>query len=170
MRKLFTTLVLVMIAAAAAAQIKVPGTNVEFNLPTNEWKYLQTTKVDKNTNVYLYSYNARNVIDQEGDTIIPFLRIYVRKNYTKSVYDLAYDRFTAQPFQALDEYTEGLPNSGIGYIGAYSSAYDEKDHQFRMIYFKDRNTALEFRAETTVDTYNDFADTFKKILESIQIH
>lgn len=150
-------------------QITLPGTHVEFSLPQHEWKYLQTTNVDKNTTVYLYSYMARNVLDEKGDTIIPYLRIYVKKNYSSSVYDLTWERYQNQPFQSLDEFTEGIPNSGLGYIGAYNSPYDRKDYQFRMVYFKDRNTAFEFRAETSLDTYEEFDEMFTNILNSVTV-
>ena len=64
----------------------------------------------------------------------------------------------------------GLPTSeGMGYVGAYNSYSDNKDYQFRMIYFKDKNTAFEFRAETTLDTYDAFDKEFHDIMQSIAI-
>ena len=159
-----------LIALSAGAQIKVPGTNVTFRFPNGGWKFLQTTKVDKNTDVYLYSYNAKYVVDSVGDTIIPFMRIYVKKNYKGSVYDMAYSRFLKQPFQSLDEYFDGLPSAdGIGYLGAYTSDEDRKDYEFRMIYFKDNTTALEIRLETSRDNYDDFEEEFLSILHSVTI-
>lgn len=154
----------------ATAQMKIPGTHVHFTLPEGEWKYLQTTTVDKNTTVYLYSYNDHYVIDSVGDTIIPFIRIYVRKNYSGSAYELAYSRYLSQPFQSLDEYVEGLPSSdGIGYLGAYTNEQDGKDYEFRMIYFKEGKTVFEFRLETSRDNYDDFSEQFEAILQSIVI-
>lgn len=169
MRKIVFLALFAMLGLMATAQIKIPGTNVEFTLPEGEWKYLQTTNVDKNTNVYLYSYMRRNVLDANNDTIIPFLRVYVHKNYANSIYDLAYDRSVQQPFQSLDEFSEGVPNEGIGYIGAYTSPRDGKDYIFRMIYFKDKNTIYEFRAETTIDTYKDFEGMFADIIKSVKV-
>lgn len=159
-----------LMALMASAQIRVPGTKVEFTLPEGQWKYLQTTKVDRNTNVYLYSYCGSLVLDAQGDTVLPFVRIYVRKNYTNAAFDLAADRWAEQPFQSLDEYTDGLPSDdGIGYIGAHTNLQDQKDYLFRMVYFKEKNTAIEFRTETTRDTYDRFDDVFKSIIESIEI-
>ncbi len=167
---LWTLMLLLLGSMTATAQMKIPGTHVHFTLPANEWKYLQTTEVDKNTTVYLYSYNDHYVVDSVGDTIIPFIRIYVRKNYKATAYELAYSRFLSQPFQSLDEYVEGLPSpDGIGYLGAYTSEQDGKDYEFRMVYFKDGNTAVEFRLETSRDNYDDFSEQFESILQSLVI-
>ena len=169
MRKTLVLTLLTLLALAASAQIRIPDSKVVFTLPEGEWKYLQTTKVDKNTTVYLYSYMASNVIDSQGDTIIPHLKVYVRRNYQHSAIDLATDRWMQQPFQSLDEYTDGLPAPGIGYIGAYTNPLEKKDCVFRMIYFKEKNTAFEFRAETTADTYKQFDDMFEQIIRSVTI-
>ena len=159
-----------LLALAASAQIRIPGTKVEFSLPEGQWKYLQTTKVDRNTNVYLYSYCAESVVDSKGDTVLPFIRIYVRKNYPHAAFDLAADRWADQPFQSLDEWTEGLPSpDGIGYIGAHTGVQDQVEYLFRMVYFKEKSTAVEFRLETTRDTYERFDPVFKEIIESIEI-
>lgn len=171
MRKIFLTLVFLLAGLLASAQISLPGTNLSFDFPSNGWKYLQTTNVDKNVTVYLYSYKASNVVDSVGDTVIPFMRIYVRKNYTGSVYDLAYSRFMTQPFQALDEYSEGLPApGGLGYVGAYNDNSDGKDYMFRMIYFKDKNTIFEIRMETTLDTYPAMEEEFLSVLQTIKVN
>jgi len=169
MRKSFFLTLFAMMAMLVSAQNRIPGTNVQFSLPEGEWKYLQTTKVDKNTNVYLYSYLARNVVDSKGDTILPYVRIYVRKNYSPSAIELAAERWMQQPFQSLFEYTTGLPgDGGIGYIGAYNNSMDGKDYVFRMIYFKEKNTAIEFRVETTRDTYEQFDALFEAIVTSVK--
>ena len=109
---------MLVLTMAASAQIKIPNTRVSFEFPNNGWKYLQTTNVDNNTTVYLYSYAGDYVIDDTGDTVLPFMRIYVRQNYDGSVYDLAYNRFMTQPFQSLDEYVN--PDGSFGYWGAYT--------------------------------------------------
>ena len=49
---------LLTVVSVAAAQIKIPETNVSFAFPTNGWKYLQTNKLSENTVIYLYSYSA----------------------------------------------------------------------------------------------------------------
>lgn len=169
MRKQFVIAIFLLIGSLANAQIRIPGTSVVFALPTNEWKYMQTTEVDRNTTLYLYAYVAHTVVDSYGDTTLPFLRIYVTKNYSKSVFDLVYARYLQQPYQTLDDYLDGLPSDGIGYIGAYKNPVDQINYKFRMIYFKDRSTAIEMRAETTLDTFDDFDLMFKKILDSTKI-
>ena len=121
--------------------------------------------------VYLYCYTGHVVVDSEGDTILPFLRIYVNKNYSGDLYELAYNRYVAQPYQSLKEYSkgDGLPSSGgIGYIGAYTNPADQKDYQFYMTYFTNNKTAVEFRLETTKDTFDDMDFEFKDILGSIK--
>ena len=170
MRKIFITILFAFAAFCGMAQVTIPGTGVSFDFPSHGWKFLQTTNVDKNTTVYLYSYKAANVVDSVGDTVIPFMRIYVKKNYSGSVYDLAYTRFMTQPFQALDEYTEGLPApQSLGYVGAYHDTKDLKDYMFRMIYFKDKSTILEVRMETTLDTYEAMEPEFLSVLKTFTI-
>lgn len=154
------------VTTLASAQIKIPGTRVSFSFPTDEWKYLQTTTIDKNTTVYLYSFAGRYVIDSVGDTTLPFMRIYVKKHFDGDLFNIAYQRFLAQPFQSLDEYT--YEDGSIGYLGAYTNKEDQKDYEFRMVYMKDRNTVIEIRLETTRDNYDDFDETFLSILNSIK--
>ena len=158
--------VLLTLAFSLSAQIKIPDTRVSFSFPNNGWKYLETTKIDNNTSVYLFSYAGDYVIDSVGDTILPFMRIYVRKNFTGTVYDLAYSRFMSQPFQSLDEYV--YEDGSIGYLGAYTNEADGKDYEFRMVYLKDKSTAIEIRLESSLDTYNDFENDFLSILKSIK--
>lgn len=161
---------LTMMAWAAQAQVKVPGTGVTFSFPDGGWKYLQTTNVDKNTTVYLYAYGGTAVVDEMGDTVLPFLRIYVKRNYPGSVYELAYERYLQQPFQALREYDEGLVvDEALAYDGAYTSGNDTKDYRFKMLYFKVKKTAIEFRLETTTDTFGAFREMFDDILDTIEI-
>jgi hypothetical protein len=75
------------------------------------------------------------------------------------------------PYQSLWEFSEGqgLPASGgLGYIGAYTNPSDEKDYQFYMTYFKDKKTFVEFRLETTKDTFEQMNFEFTDILGSIK--
>ena len=163
MRKKRHLVLLLMLAMTfvASAQIKIPETNVSFNFPSKGWKYLQTNKLSDNTVIYLYSYAADYVIDNAGDTIIPFMRIYVRKNYDGTVYDLAYSRFMVQPFQSLDEIPHA--DGSLEYLGAYTNEDDGKDYEFRMLYIKDRNMVLEIRLECTVDN-------FEEIIKSVKVN
>lgn len=166
---LVTLLMLVLPLGLAAQQIRIPNTQVTLDLPTGEWSYVKTLNIDRQSDIYLYVYTDSVVLDSTGDTILPFLRVYVHRNYKRSAYELAYERFQNQPFQSMDEYSNGLPAEGIGYVGAYRSTLDEKDYQFRMIYFKERNNAIELRLETTADTYARFDRMFDTILRSTAI-
>lgn len=151
-----------------AQQVRIVGTNVSFTFPS-KWKYLNTTKVDANTNVYLYCYKQQTVC-HKGDTALPFLRIYVRKNFTGSVFDLAFQRYSKQPYQSMTDYVKGLglPKAGgLGYVGAYTNTKDKKDYQFKMVYFKEKNTIVEFRLETTRATFKQMEKEFDSILGSL---
>lgn len=158
-------MILMSLAAMAAAQVKIPGTNMSFSFPNGGWKFLQSTTVDKNTTVHLYSYNDV-VVDSQGDSILPFMRIYVRQNFDGSVYDLAYERYLVLPYQSLDEkvYEDG----SIGYWGAYTNDDDGKDYEFLMLYKQDKNTVMELRLEVTRDNYEELEDDFKAILASVK--
>lgn len=151
---------------ASAQAIKIPETNVSFSFPKGGWKYLNTQKVNNNVTVYLYSYSKKYVVDSKGDTTIPFMRVYIHKNYKGTVYDMAMKRYTSQPFQSLDEYPF---KDGLGYWGAYTSNEDGKDYLFRMVYLKEGSTGIEIRLETTRDNYNDFDAEFKSILNTIKL-
>lgn len=170
MKKTIVWLLFLLVGQLCFAQIHIPDTRVSFQFPNGGWKYLETQQLDNNTVIYLYSYCAKVITDSKGDTILPFLRIYVKQNYTSSIYNLIFSRSTTQPFQTLDEYMTGLPAAeGMGYVGAYESYSDNKDYKFRMIYFKDKNTAFEFRTETTFDTYDAFDKEFNDIMQTIVI-
>ena len=152
----------------AQTQVTIPGTKVKFSFP-GKWNYLKADKVDKNTTVYFYYYSSR-ILVSKGDTALPYLRIRVRKNYTGDLVDYVYDRYVAEPYQPLRDYTQGLglPKSGgMGYIGAYTNLGNKKDYEFRMVYFKSQNAIVEFRLETTKATYNDMAKEFEAILASL---
>lgn len=165
---LMAVLFIVLLGGSAQAQVSIPGTKVKFTFPS-KWKYLNTEKVDANTQRYLYYYSDKLVI-AKGDTALPFLRIYVRKNYTAPIFDFVFDRYSKEPYQSLSDYTEGigLPKTGgMGYVGAYTDVQDKKDYQFRMVYFKVQNTVVEFRLETTRATYPMMEKEFIAILKSL---
>lgn len=170
-KKLILTALMVVVAGIASAQLTIPGTNITYRLNGEDWRYLRTFELAEGGDVYLYCYTGHVLVDMEGDTVLPFLRIYVNKDYDGDLYELAYERYEAQPFQSLKEYTkgEGLPSKGgIGYIGAYTNPTDQKDYQFYMTYFKDRGTSVEFRLETTKDTFEEMEFEFTDILSSIK--
>lgn len=170
-KKLILTALMVVVVGIASAQLTIPGTNITYRLNSEDWRYLRTFELAEGGDVYLYCYTGHVLVDMEGDTVLPFLRIYVNKDYDGDLYELAYERYEAQPFQSLKEYTkgEGLPSKGgIGYIGAYTNPTDRKDYQFYMTYFKDRGTSVEFRLETTKDTFDEMDFEFKDILSSIK--
>jgi len=170
-RIFFLVFFVVAIAFSGRGQITVPNTNVSFAFPNGGWKYLQTLTIDKNTVVYLYSYCGRYVLDNKGDTILPHLRIYVRKNYEGTAFEMAYLRYLNQPFQSLSESVEGLPGvGGISYVGAYNNLDDHKDYKFQMMYFMVKNTVFEFRVETSLDTYPQFEKEFTSIMKSVTVH
>lgn len=151
------------------AQVAIPGTKVQYTFPS-KWKYLSSQKVDANTTQYLYCYNAKAIVSK-GDTALPFLRIFVRKNYTKTLYDFVFARYSREPYQSLDDYTTGLglpKTGGMGYVGAYTNVKDKKDYQFRMVYFMVQNTIVEFRLETTRATYPQMEKEFESILKSLK--
>lgn len=164
--KHFFLLALLTVTVSTTAQIKIPNTHFSFSFPSNGWKYLQTNKVDNDVTVYLYSYAKDYVIDSVGDTVIPFMRIYVRQNFDGTVYDLALNRYTNQPFEPLDNYV--LKDGSLGYLGAYTSTEDSKDYVFRMLYMKDGKTAIEIRLECPLDNYEDFEGEFLSILHTIK--
>ena len=159
---------MLMLAGSMQAQVPIMGTHAKFQFPS-KWQFLSTQKVDANTTMYLYFYNASTIVSQ-GDTVLPFLRIYVRTNYTKPVYDFVFERYTKEPYESLNDYSKGLglPKSGgAGFEGAYTNVKDKKDYRFRMVYFKEKNTIVEFRLETTKATYPQMEKEFEAILKSI---
>lgn len=169
--RLLIAMTMMLIGASAAAQIMIPGTHVSFELDPESWRYLRTFQLDDEADIYLYYYAGEVIVDTEGDTVLPVLRIYVNSNYDGDVYELAYQRYLKQPFQSLREYTrgDGLPRSGgIGYIGAYTNPTEQKDYRFMMTYFKSDGAIVEFRLETTMDTYDEMEQEFKNILKSIK--
>ena len=121
--------------------------------------------------MHVYSYVGETLLEADGDTALPFLRIYINTNYSGDVYQLAYDRFVKQPFQSLNEFTKGpgLPRSGgLGYEGIYTNPSDDKDYRFLMTYFKDHRTIVEFRLETSRGTFARMEPKFKAVLSTIK--
>lgn len=160
--------VMLLLGAGAQAQVSIPGTKAKFTFP-GKWKYLSSEKVDGNTQMYLYYY-ADRTIAYKGDTTLPFLRIYVRKNYKSTIDDFVFERYSKEPYQSLSDYTSGLglPKSGgWAYVGAYTNVRDNKDYQFRMVYFKQGSTVVEFRLETTRATFSMMEKEFEGVLKSL---
>ncbi len=160
---------LLTLGGVSQAQVAIPGTKVQYKFPS-KWNYLNTQQLDDNTTQYLYYYSAETLLS-EGDTTVPLLRIVVSKNYTKSLYEYVFERYSLQPYQSLSDYTEGLglpSKGGMGYIGAYTNLKDKKDYQFRMVYFQTKNAIVEFRLETTRDTYPQMEQEFNAILKSLK--
>ncbi len=168
----FLTVIMVLIAvfcSVAKAQVTIPGTKVQYSFPS-KWKYLSTQTIDANTTQFLYFYSAQTIASN-GDTTLPFLRIVVRKNYVEPIYNFVFERYNREPYQSLSDYTQGLglpKNGGMGFVGAYTNLKDKKDYQFRMVYFKIQHTIVEFRLETTRNTYLQMEKEFGAILKSLK--
>lgn len=170
-RTLILALFLAAFAATASAQLQIPGTSVSYRLNSDDWRYIRTFEHPGGGDIYLYCYVGHVVVDTEGDTILPFLRIFVVRDFDGDLYELAYNRYEELPYQAVNEYSKGpgLPASGgLGYVGAYTNPSDQKDYQFYMTYFRDRRTSIEFRLETTKDTFGEMDFEFQDILNSIK--
>lgn len=171
MRKsLILTLLALLSLTASAQQIRIPGTKAELQLPEGEWRYYQTEKLDKNTSSHLYYYAQEIVKEEDGDTVVPWVRVVVRKNFSGSPLDYVAERWAEQPYQLLDELTTGLPTSdAVSYRAAYTSPRDHGDYLFRLLYFKERNNVIELRAETSTATYERMAPIFESIISSLTI-
>ena len=155
----------------AEAQLTIPGTKFTFRLNGDDWHYLQTYALPEGGDVYLYCYTGQVMLTAGGDTALPFLRVYVNRDCDGDLYELAYERYVQQPFQSLHEFSsgDGIPaGGGIGYVGAYTNPSDGRDYQFYMTYFKDRKSCVEFRLETTRDTFEEMDFEFKDILGSVK--
>ena len=53
-------------------------------------------------------------------------------------------------------------------MGLYTNPADGKDYKFIMTYFKSLNTVVEFRLETTEDTFHEMEFEFDDVLNSIK--
>ena len=86
LRRWLALTALLVMAGAATAQINIPGTSVSFQLDNNEWRYLRTFKTDDGATSYYYCYIGEVLLDDNGDTVLPFLRIYVKDGYGSDLY------------------------------------------------------------------------------------
>ena len=84
MKRLLLTLALLMAFAASAQHLTIPGTEVQYRLNSEDWVYVRTFQHPKGGDIYLYAYTGHDVVDLEGDTVLPFLRIYVVRDYDGS--------------------------------------------------------------------------------------
>ena len=162
---------MLLLATMAHAQLSIPGTRYTFALDSDEWRYLRTFKMDDGATTYLYCYVGEVLLDAAGDTVLPFLRIFVKDRYDDDLYQFVYERYEEQPYQSLREWTkgDGLPKSGgIGYEGMYTRIGEQTDYHFLMTYFRDKRTVVEFRLETTRETYEDMEVKFKNIISSVK--
>ncbi len=170
MKKHILFIALAMSFVGLFAQVRIPDGNFSFELPKG-WKYLSTNKVDNRTKVYLY---ASQEIASSSDTTLPFLRIYVRTSTkNKTAMELSIDRFMEQPFQTLEEYTEGLylpTKDAIAYLGVNRDEVDGTENQFYILYFMHKNTAIEFRLQSTMATFEQVKTEFENILKSIVVY
>ncbi len=172
MKNKISAVLFLMLAMSVSAQIRLPNSHFNFDFPEGGWKYLQTTNVDENTTIYLYSRTVC-VLSKKNDTVLPFLRIYVKKNTGNSTaMDFALRRFMKQPFVVVEEFTASqfLPTEdAIGYIGQYTDK-SGMQCQFYMIYFVYKKTLVEFRLETSLDTFNQLKEEFEQILNTINLN
>ena len=170
MKKSILFLCLGLFFSSVFAQVRIPEANFSFELPKG-WKYLSTTKVDNKTKVYLYSQQE---IIQDGDTILPYLTIYVRNNFkNKSAMEMSIDRFMQQPYQTIEDYTDGLflPTSdAIAYMCVNRDEKDGTENQFYALYFVHKNTGIEFKLSTTKSTFDQLTDEFETILKSVVVY
>ena len=168
--KAVAILALIMLPLVAQAQLPIQGTKFSFDLDNDEWRYLRTFKMDDGGTTYLYCYVGEVLLDEAGDTVLPFLRLYVQEKYADDLYQFVYERYEAQPYQSLNEWSQGIglpKNGGLGYEGMYTKASEQRDYRFLMTYFRDKKTMVEFRLETTRETFEEMEIKFKKVLESI---
>jgi len=170
--KILTAAMLLVFAGSAMSQeLKIPGTSLSITLPTDNWRYLQTLKLDDGADLYVYYYAHETIIDKSGDTVLPFLRVYVNQKYKGDLYSLIFNRYMLQPYQSIEEYTSGIglpKEGGMGYIGAYTNPSEKKDYEFMMTYFKNSGTTVEIRLETSKDTFTKMEEEFNTILKSLK--
>ena len=67
-KHLITSIIMVVMTLAASAQMTIPGTKITYDIDADDWKFLKTIDVDKNTTVYLFSYKAELLVDADGET------------------------------------------------------------------------------------------------------
>lgn len=160
------------VGAPLSAQISLPNSHFQFTLPEGRWKFLETIDVDAKTHVYLYS--SVPVVSKDNDTTLPFLRIYVKNDIGKdNSYDFAMNRFMQQPFIIVDEFTSApfFPcKDAVGYLGLYKGENDTMRSKFYMLYFVNKSTLVEFRLETTEESFAQKQAEFEQIMKSITLN
>ncbi len=170
-KKLALLTLIVAAITSAQAQIVIPKANFQFDFPDNHWKYLETLEIDNTTNIYLYS--GTPTITKNNDTILPFMRLYVKTDIgKKNALDFAMERFMQQPFIIVDEFNESplLPTkSSLGYTGIYRDK-DGQRNKFYMIYFTNKGSLTELRLESSEDTFENKRAEFETILKSIKLN
>ena len=53
-KKILVTLLLLASAAAASAQLTIPGTSITYRLNGEDWRYLRTFELAEGGDIYLY--------------------------------------------------------------------------------------------------------------------
>ena len=170
-KHILAVMAMLLLSGAAMAQLNIQGTRYSFDLDAEEWRYLRTFDMGDGETTYLYCYVGEVLLDEAGDTVLPFLRIFIKQNYADDIYQFVYDRYEDQPYQSLNEWSKGigLPKSGgLGYEGIYTKPSERRDYRFMMTYFRDKRTVVEFRLETTRETYEDMEVKFRKVLNTIK--
>ena len=163
--------VVLAIGGHAAAQLTIPHTTVQFRLNTDDWRYLRTMTDEAGGETYLYCYVGEVLVGSKGDTALPTLRIYVLPRCREDIYDLVADRWEQQPYQQVGELPDGIGKprkGGMGLMAAYTSLADKRDYQFYVSYFKDKSVCVEFRLETTKDTFKKMDFEFSDILGTLK--
>lgn len=170
-KHLLAVAAMILMAGVATAQLNIQGTRYSFELNNEDWRYLRTFDMGDGSTTYLYCYVGEVLFDEAGDTVLPFLRVYVKQNYADDLYQFIYERYEDQPYQSLNEWTKGLglpKNGGLGYEGIYTHPTERRDYRFMMTYFRDKRTVVEFRLETTRETYEDMEVKFRNVLSTIK--
>lgn len=171
MKHLLALALTMMMACSAMAQLNIQGTRYSFELNNDDWRYLRTFDMGDGNTTYLYCYVGEVLLDESGDTVLPYLRLYIQQNYSDDLYQFIYERYEDQPYQSLNEWTKGLglpKTGGLGYEGIYTNPTEHRDYRFMMTYFRDKRTVVEFRLETTRETYEEMEVKFKNVLSTIK--
>ncbi|MBR1798966.1 MAG: hypothetical protein IJ761_03585 [Bacteroidales bacterium] len=169
LRLALTALTFLVAFAEAQAQLSIPATRLQFNLNADSWRYVRTLDIDDHSTIYLYCYTGEILTDADGDTTLPVLRIYVDSQDYDDLLDFVYQRYEVQPYQTLEEAPlRSIKQENINHIGIYTSPTSKKDFQFMATYIKDRKTYIEFRLETSADTFEEMETIFQNITNSIK--
>ena len=87
--------------------------------------------------------------------------------------EMSLDRFMAQPYQTLEEYTEGLflpTQDAIAYLGKNRDEEDGTENKFYTVYFIHKSSGVEFRLSTTEATFEQMKEEFETILKSVVVY